>query len=344
MNGTIGGVIATGRTRLEADLAGHIAAGAGDGSTLAANTAALDRRKLISSVASGVGTPTTATNFLGFDLQLPVLTAPMGPVELIHSSGARAMADGASRGGAATTAALTSAPILEDVVAPGGVAFFQLYWWGDREWIRSMILRAHQAGFAAVVITVDVPDYGTRWADVESGFDHHGQMALPNLVDAPPERAERLAFQQALTFADIAWAVEISPIPIVLKGVLSAADARHAINAGLAAIYVSNHGGRAISGQIGTMDALDDVVAEVDGEVPIVVDGGFSTAEDVAKGLACGADLVAIGRPMAYALADGGADGVANYLALLQNGLRTALTVLGASSPDALSPIHVRRI
>lgn len=343
MNGTIGDIIETGRATLEPDLAGHIAAGAGDGSTIEANTRALDRCKLVSSVASGVGTPTTATSVLGFELELPVMTAPMGPLELVDRSGARAVAEAAARGGAATTIALTSAPILEQAIVPGAVALFQLYWWGDREWVRSMLLRAHEAGFVAVVITVDVPDYGTRWADVRSGFDHHGQMALPNLIDAPPERAQRMAFQQALTFDDITWAVETSPLPIVLKGVLSAADARRAVNAGVAAVYVSNHGGRALAGQIGTMDALENVVTEVGGQLPIVVDGGFSTAEDVAKGLACGADLIAIGRPVAYALAEGGADGVANYLALLRDGLQTALTVLGAASPAALSGSHVRR-
>jgi len=343
VNGTIGDIIETGRATLEPDLAGHIAAGAGDGSTIEANTRALDRCKLVSSVASGVGTPTTATSVLGFELELPVMTAPMGPLELVDRSGARAVAEAAARGGAATTIALTSAPILEQAIVPGAVALFQLYWWGDREWVRSMLLRAHEAGFVAVVITVDVPDYGTRWADVRSGFDHHGQMALPNLIDAPPERAQRMAFQQALTFDDITWAVETSPLPIVLKGVLSAADARRAVNAGVAAVYVSNHGGRALAGQIGTMDALENVVTEVGGQLPIVVDGGFSTAEDVAKGLACGADLIAIGRPVAYALAEGGADGVANYLALLRDGLQTALTVLGAASPAALSGSHVRR-
>lgn len=253
------------------------------------------------------------------------------------------MADGALRGGAATTVALTSAPVLEDVVT-SGVTILQLYWWGERQWVQSMIERAHRAGYAAIVITVDVPDYGTRWVDVESGFDHHGQMALPNLADAPAQRAERLGFQQALTFDDIAWAVEVSPLPIIVKGVLSAADARRAINAGVDAIYVSNHGGRALAGQIGTMDALDEVVAEVDRAVPIVVDGGFSTAEHIAKGLASGADLVAIGRPLAYALAAGGAAEVERYLKLLRDDLRTALTVLGARSPDALGAPHVRRI
>ncbi len=343
MNRTTGDIIESGLASLETDLGAHIAAGAGDESTVEANTDALRRYKLVSSVATGAGTPRTATNVLGLDLELPVLTAPMGPLELIDPAGAKAVANGAARVGAATTVALTSAPILEEAIAPGGTALLQLYWWGDREWILSMILRAQHAGYGAVVITVDVPDYGTRWADVRSGFDHHGQMTLPNLVDAPPERAQRLAFQQALSFDDIAWAAETSPIPVVLKGVLSGVDARRAIDAGVDAIYVSNHGGRALAGQIGTMDALPEVVAEVGGEVPVIVDGGFATAEDVAKGLACGADLVAIGRPIAYALAGGGTDGVENYLQLLKDDLRTALTVLGASSLAELGPRHIRR-
>lgn len=340
---TIGDIIESGRAALETDLANHIAAGAGDESTILANTAALERCKLVSSVATGVGTPSTATTVLGFDLDMPVVTAPMGPVELIASGGARAVADGAARAGAGTMVALTSAPVLEESVVPGATALFQLYWWGDRPWIQSMMVRAQQAGYAAVVITVDVPDYGTRWADVRSGFDHHGQMALPNLRDAPGERSHRLAFQRALSFDDIAWAVEVSPLPVVLKGVLSASDARRSINAGVSAIYVSNHGGRALAGQIGTMDALAEVAAEVHGALPVIVDGAFRTAEDVAKGLACGADLVAIGRPIAYALALGGADGVENYLGLLKDELQTALTVLGASSLAGLGPTHIRR-
>lgn len=344
MDNTTGDIIENGRAALDVDLAGHIAAGAGDESSIAANAEALARCRLVSSVATGVGLPSTATNVLGFDLDMPVITAPMGPVELVDAGGASAVAEGAARAGAGTTVALTSAPILEECLTPRATALFQLYWWGDHAWIESMLHRAHQAGYAAVVVTVDVPDYGTRWADVRSGFDHHGQMALPNLTGAPIGRDERLEFQRALTFDDIAWAAEVSPLPIVVKGVLSGPDARRAINAGVGAIYVSNHGGRALAGQIGTMDALSEVAAEVNGELPVVVDGGFRTAEDVAKGLAGGADLVAIGRPIAYALALGGADGVEKYLTLVRDDLRTALSVLGASSPAALGASHLRRI
>jgi len=341
---TTADIISAGRAALETDLGAHIAAGAGDESTVAANAVALGRRKLVPSVAVGVGEPSTSTVFLGCDLEMPVLTAPMGPLELIDNSGAKAVSEGTSRVGAATTVALTSAPILEDAIGPAAVALFQLYWWGDRDWIRSMLTRAHLAGYAAVVVTVDVPDYGSRWADLRSGFDHHGQMALPNLKDAPPDRATRLSSQQALTFDDIAWAVKASPLPIIVKGVLSGVDARRTIDTGAGAIYISNHGGRALAGQIGTIDALDEVVAEVRSEVPVIIDGGFTTAEDVAKGLAAGADLVAIGRPVAYALALDGADGVERYLELMKNDLRTALTVLGASSPAELGSYHLRTI
>ncbi len=342
VNKTIEDIVKSGQAALETRLADHIAAGAGDGSTVDANTEALRRHKLVPSVAAGVGTPSPATTFLGLELELPILTAPMGPLELINGGGARAVADGAARVGAATTVALTSAPVLEEAIGPNGPALFQLYWWGDRQWVQSMIHRAHQAGYAAVVVTVDVPDYGVRWADVRNGFNHHAQMALPNVVDAPSTRSERLAFQQALTFEDFSWLADVSPLPVIVKGVLSAPDARRAIDAGVAAVYVSNHGGRALDGQIATLDALAEVAAEVRGELPVIVDGGFVTGSDVAKGLACGADLVGIGRPVAYALADGGADGVENYLSVLKDDFGTALTVLGAKTVGSLSATNIR--
>ncbi|MGI9607290.1 MAG: alpha-hydroxy acid oxidase [Acidimicrobiales bacterium] len=329
---------------LDSDLAAHVAAGAGDGSTTVENRAALDRYKLIPAVARGVGTPELGTNLLGFELNFPVITAPMGPLELIDPGGARAVALAAAECGVATTVALTSSPILEDVVDPDVPAMFQLYWWGGRDWVSEMATRAATAGYRAIVVTVDVPDYGTRWADVRSGFDHHSLMALPNLATAPATRDERLAFQRTLTFADISWLCELSPIPIVVKGILAGVDATRAIEAGASAVYVSNHGGRALAGQIATVDALPEVVAAVDGTIPVVVDGGFRTAEDVAKALCLGADVVALGRGIAFALAAGGSTGVSTYLSLLEADLRTALIVLGASSPADLDATRVRRI
>ena len=340
---TVGGLLEAGVSALPKDLAGHIAAGAGDGNTTSENTKALERVRLVPAVATGVGSPTTATKFLGLDLELPAITAPMGPLELIDPGGARSVAEAAARCGVATTVALTSAPVLEEAIVDGSAAFFQLYWWGDHDWIESMAHRANAAGYAAIVVTVDVPDYGTRWVDVHSGFDHHGQMALPNLVDAPPERSQRIAFQRSLTFDEIDWLCGLSALPIVVKGVLSATDASKAVEAGASAVYVSNHGGRALAGEISTVDALEDVVAAIDGSVPIVVDGGFRTAEDIVRGLALGADLVAVGRGVAYALAAGGVDGVVTYLSLLKDDLHTALTVLGARDPNELNKSHIRR-
>jgi len=341
---TTADLINMGKSNLAVDLAAHIGAGAGDESSVAANTDALDRVKLVASVATGVGNPSTATSVLGLDLRLPILTAPMGPMELVHPGGALAVASGAAQAGAATTVALTSSPVLEQAVGPNQAALFQLYWWGDRDWVRSIVDRAGTAGYRAIVLTVDAPDYGTRRVDIRNGFDHHGQMTLPNLIDAPPTRDERMTFQRAVTFTDIAWLVDVSPLPVVLKGVLAGADARRAIDAGVAGVYVSNHGGRALAGQIGTMDALDEVASEIGSEGAIVVDGGFSTGEDIAKALALGADLIGMGRPIAYALAVDGANGVERFLQLVQAELVTALTVLGAPSPEHLSQPHIRLV
>ncbi len=337
-------LLAAGRNALPAVLADHIAAGAGDESTVAANRAALGRVGLVPSVATGVGQASSATDLLGVPLAVPVLTAPMGPVELIDPGGAVSVARGAAAAGIATIAALTSAPVLEEVAKVECPLLFQLYWWGNRDWISRMIERIEAAGAAAVVITVDAPAYGTRRRDMENSFDHHGQMVMPNLAGAPAERAERLAHQAAFHWDDLEWLCSRTRLPTVVKGILSARDARSAVEVGAAAIYVSNHGGRALAGQVGTADALEDVAEAIGAMVPIIVDGGFRTAEDVAKGLALGATAVALGRPVAWALAAGGADGVGEFVNLIGEDLRTALTILGARTPVALSHRHVRAI
>jgi len=340
---TIGDLLAAGQSALRSDLADHIAAGAGDESTVAANRSALDRWRLVPGVAVGVGQVSTATEVFGVDLTVPIVTAPMGPMELIDPRGARAVADGVADAGGAVGVALTSAPVLEEVATVDAPMLFQLYWWGDRDWLASMVQRIEAAGYIGIIVTVDVPDYGTRWCDVRNRFDHHGQMRLPNLIDAPPDRATRLAHQASLTWDDLAWFCSITVLPVAVKGILSGTDARRAIGAGADAVYVSNHGGRALAGQLGACDAMDEVTAAVAGAVPIIVDGGFRTAEDVAKGLALGASVIGLGRPIAWALACGGANGVARYLTLLADDLRVALTVLGARSPAELGPGHLRK-
>lgn len=341
---SVGDLLAAGRAALAPDLADHVAAGAGDESTIAANRTAIERVHLVPRVAAGVGAVSTATEFLGVSVNAPLLTAPMGPMELIDGGGAAAVAAAALRAGVVSVAAVTSSPVLEELGAASGPMLFQLYWWGDRDWLSSMLDRIVGAGFRGVVVTVDVPDYGSRWRDIRSGFDHHGQMALPNLADAPPTRAERLAHQAELSWDGLAWFCETSPIPVVIKGVLDAGDAERSVAVGARGVYVSNHGGRALAGQLGAMDAVADIVDAVAGRAGVIVDGGFSTAEDIVKALALGADMVGLGRAIAWALAAGGAVGVEAYLGLLEDDLRVALTVLGASTIADLGRHHVRRV
>ena len=339
---TVADLLERGRASLPEDLAGHIAAGAGDESTISANRSAIERHRLIPAVAQGVGTPDLTTSFFGATLTMPVFTAPMGPVELVDPAGAAAIAAGARAAGIGTMPATTSAPSFEDVAAVGAPTLAQVYWWGDRLWLAGMVERIEQAGCLGIAVTVDVPAYGKRRRDLNAGYDHHGQMGLPNLADAPPDRASRIAHGRSITLSDLEWFCSLTELPVIIKGVLSGRDARNAVEIGAGAVYVSNHGGRALGGQAGTADVLAEVVDEVSQSVPVIVDGGFASAEDICVALALGADLVALGRPVAWALAAGGAEGVAHLARLLHEDLTIALTVLGATSPNALNRDHIR--
>jgi 4-hydroxymandelate oxidase len=341
---TVADLLDRGRAALPEDLAGHIAAGAGDESTIDANRRAIERHRLVHSMAQGVGTPDLTTPFFGASLTMPVFTAPMGPMELVDPGGAAAVARGAHTAGIGTMPAITAAPRFEDVAAVGAPTLAQFYWWGDRLWLAGMVERVERAGCIGIAVTVDVPAYGKRRRDLHSGFDHHGQMALPNLVDAPTDRASRIAHGRSITLSDLEWFCSLTELPVIIKGVLSGRDARHVIEIGADAVYVSNHGGRALGGQVGTVDVLAEIVDEVDDRVPVIVDGGFASAEDICVALALGADLVALGRPVAWALAADGAEGVAHLANLLHEDLTTALTVLGASTPSALTRDHIRTV
>ena len=340
---TVADLLDRGRSTLPRDLAGHIAAGAGDESTVDANIDALSRHRLIPTVARGVGRPDLTCSIIGVDLALPIVAAPMGPLELIHPDGATAVARGALAANAACVVALTSAPVFSEVAAVGAPTIAQLYWWGDRSWLTRMVDRIESAGCAGITVTVDVPDYGKRRRDLASGFDHHDQMALPNLADAPSDRSDRLAHQASLTWDDLEWFCSITDLPVAIKGILSPGDARRAVAGGAGAVYVSNHGGRALGGQVGTVEVLGEVVDAVDGAAPVIVDGGFRSAQDMCVAFALGADAVALGRPVAWALAADGSDGVARLFDLLAEDLRTALTVLGSRRPSELSRRHIRR-
>lgn len=247
-------------------------------------------------------------------LRLTVGVAPMGYQGLLHPDGELATACGAAAAGALNIVSTRSSRSLEEVAeaAPDGRRWFQVYLLRDRALTAGMVKRAAAAGYTALVLTGDTPFLGRKLRDARNGFTVPEEHARGNL--SVPRSSHGAQQDPATTFADIAWLQELSGLPVHVKGVLRADDARLCLDAGAAGVIVSNHGGRQLDGAIATAVALPEVVAEVAGAADVLVDGGVDSATDVLRALSLGADAVLVGRPVAWALAVGGADAVAELL------------------------------
>jgi 4-hydroxymandelate oxidase len=216
---------------------------------------------------------------------------------------------------------------------PGARCWFQLYVQGDREFTLDSIARVEAAGCEAVCVTVDTPVLGSRPRQFRSGFAIPPAVALPHA--ARLRAASKPGKHSGLTWRDMDWLRTAVKSKLLLKGILHPADAELAIQAGVDGIVVSNHGGRNLDTVIPPIEALPDITQQVAGRVPIFVDGGIRSGTDALKALLRGANAVLLGRPYLYALAVGGADGVARCLSLLIQELRLAMALVGAASlPD----------
>jgi 4-hydroxymandelate oxidase len=247
-----------------------------------------------------------------------------------------------------TLSSITSVA-LEDVAfaAPGAPRWFQLYHCSDRYLTSELVRRAAAAGYGALVLTVDTPLLGRRERDLRLSFaipegvvPVHFAGAEPNPQGATP--IAQLISQPGVSWGDLAWIRSLSPLPLVLKGIVRGDDAARAIDAGAAAIWVSNHGGRQLDTAIPTAEALPDVVEAAAGRVPVVVDGGLRRGTDVLKALALGASAVALGRPQLWALAAGGEDGVLAMLEMLREELSLAMALCGCRSLAGIDASLVR--
>jgi isopentenyl diphosphate isomerase/L-lactate dehydrogenase-like FMN-dependent dehydrogenase len=328
------------RQRLEPDVWDYCAGGAGSEATLRRNRAALDALLLRPRVLRDVGARRAGATFLGIPLALPVMLAPVGTISLFDAGGAATCARAAGRAGTAAFVGLLSVPALEEVAAaaPAVPLVFQLYVRGDRAWTLELAKRAEAAGCRALCLTVDSPVDGRRERDLRNRFDRRSRQARPNLGAA----YERRDLQATLTWADLAWLAERTPLPVVLKGVTDPADAVTAVEAGAAAVVVSNHGGRQLDHQAASIEALGPVVEAAGGRLEVAVDGGFTRGTDVVKALALGARTVLIGKLMCFALAAGGEEALVETLELLREEVLNTLALLGACGADELSPAHVR--
>jgi isopentenyl diphosphate isomerase/L-lactate dehydrogenase-like FMN-dependent dehydrogenase len=291
---------------------------------------------------------------LGQELSMPIAVAPMAYQRLAHPDGELATTRAAGSAGTAMILSTMATASVEEVASVASAPlWFQLYVWRDRDATRALVSRAVAAGARALVITVDAPILGTRRRDEVNCFELPDDLCLGNLEGLVPGAPKIQSGSQlsahfwlladaALRWEDLAWFRSLSSLPIVLKGVVTAEDTRLAVEHGVDAVVVSNHGGRQLDSGVATLDALPEVVQAADGRIEVWVDGGVRSGIDVFKALALGARLVLIGRPVLWGLAADGEAGVGKVLTALRDEFDETLALCGCRSPADITPAHVR--
>jgi len=309
--------------------------GAGDEVTLRANVAAYGRWHFRPRMLVDVSEVTTATTLLGTPVASPLGVAPFAMQRLIDPEGEVATARAAGAAGVLMcVSTLTTSTHAQIAGAGDGPRWLQLYVLNDRARTLAHITEARNAGYSAVVLTVDLPYVGRRERDLRLGFQNPPPgLHLPyaNLFENSP----------ALTWRDLEWIRAEMPLPLVVKGILTREDATLAVEHGADAIWVSNHGGRQLDGVAAGLDALPEVVDAVAGRCEVYVDGGIRRGTDVLKALALGARAAFAARPFAGGLAVGGEAGVASVLSILRDEIALGLGLLGCTSPDQVARSHV---
>jgi len=328
------------QSRLDPAAWAYLCGGAGDEITLRANRAAWDAIALLPRVLRPLSGLTTQVELLGHTLAHPVLVAPMAYQRLAHSDGEIALAHAAAAQGAGLVLSAQASQPLEAVAQASnayserGPLWFQLYLQGDRSLTQALVARAEAAGYEALVLTVDAPTGGVRDRERRAGFRLPDGISAVNLTGLAPSKAGP---SQAATWADVQWLRGATRLPIILKGVLHPDDAREAAALGVAALIVSNHGGRMLDTTLPTADALPAIADATGDALPLLVDGGIRRGSDVLKALALGARAVLVGRPCTWGLANAGAVGVAHVLRLLRDEFEIAMAQCGCTSPAGIS-------
>lgn len=321
------------RQRLEEGGWGYLVGATETETTLRRNRLALDQIALRPRVLNDVSKVDVTTTFLGHKLRLPVLLAPVGGLETFDPEGALAVARAAGHFGVPKMMSSVSPRTKAEVRAAGGPAsIFQLYVREAGQFIEDHVEATIEAGMAAFCFTVDTAHYSRRERDLDNRF-------------AKPWRAEvsevAIRSQAALNWKDIARVRKAYKIPLILKGIATHEDARIALDHGIDVIYVSNHGGRQLDHGRGTMEVLPEIVETVKRRARVIVDGGFCRGTDIVKALACGADLVGLGRLYCYALAAAGSAGIVRMLEILEDELVRDLGLLGVTSLGEIGPRHI---
>ena len=333
------------RERMDPGAYGYVAGGSWDEITLAENVAAWRRYRFRPRVLQDVRELDTSGAFLGRASALPIAIAPMAFQELAHPDGEIALASGAVASGIPYCLSTSSSRTIEEVAAVGrgGDLWFQLYFVENFEITRNLVERADASGYGALVVTVDLPVLGYRERDRRSGFVAPPLANLPDAVRWPnpvtglPTEERPLG----LGWADIDRISGWTNMPLVLKGILVPEDATLAVEHGARAIIVSNHGARQLDRVAAPVDVLASIVAAVDGQCEVWVDGGVRRGLDILVASALGARGVLVGRPMYWALAAAGQPGVERAIGIMKEELALALPLLGAGSVRDVTREHL---
>jgi isopentenyl diphosphate isomerase/L-lactate dehydrogenase-like FMN-dependent dehydrogenase len=339
--------------------------------TLARNRQSLDELTLLPRYLVDVSKRDLSTVVCGTKLSMPVMLSPTGLNRIAHRDAERAVARAAGRAGTVFCISTASSIPLEEIARVAtGPLWFQLYLWRSREVYEGIVRRACDAGYEALVVTVDVPLVGTRERDIRNGFTLPLKLSLRNRIEAArhPRWVWGYLRQPEITFGNLtdvgagtsAGAIsqlinsafndpsatydnlrrlrEMWPGKLLVKGTLTAEDAELAVAEGIDGIVVSNHGGRQLDHAPATIDVLPEIVAAVGNRVDVLVDSGFRRGSDIVKALALGAKAVMVGRPYLYGLAAAGEAGVTKALEILRVELDTCLGLIGRPSLADLDP------
>ena len=337
---------------LSAGAYGYVAGGAGDETTMAANRRAFERWKIVPRVFRDVAVRDMRTEILGTPMPAPLMLAPIGVQSIIHPEGELATARAAADVGLPHILSTASSYAMEEVgdAAASGPRWFQLYWPNDPELAASFLERAERAGYTALVVTLDTWLLAWRPRDLENAYlpllkgvgtaNYFSDPVFRAGLEKPPEDDLRAAVGHwAARFSDptVTWERlsmlrEATELPIVLKGIQHADDARRAADEGVDGIIVSNHGGRQVDGAIGSLDALPGIVDAVPDGFPVLFDSGVRSGADAFKALALGARAALIGRPFVWGLAVGGQEGVRHVMRGLLAELDLTLALAGYTS------------